>query len=141
MRRLIGRLAIVLVLGCTLTSCLSAPWDAAKSKPLAPGSPVFAIDSAPFITEWVALEPIPYASGHESEAFGTDYLTSLGGEAKAVLTAKSQLAGRDSTMGEWAADTYTPRIKAGVNFIDLVRPDRSTLYQVSYAFCIHSIPT
>ncbi len=112
----------------------------------ADGVPIHSFGDGDFVRNWLVVggfenEEVKdrLADGSKFKGFGTDYLKSLGGEAKAKLTEKTVIAFADRMeRGRVYLPTKTKASSASARLdgqVDLIKYFDDTDYRCGYAFC------
>ena len=100
-------------------------------------APTHILSSDGFVRNWLILGPFPNPKDKLSSSDGgyqTDYLQSLGGEAKALLTTKTLVPFKDESGNNQNARTYRARAaSSGILHLDTVF--KKADYKLAYAFC------
>lgn len=104
-------------------------------------APTHILSSDGFVRNWLILGPFPNPKDTLSSPDGgyqTDYLQSLGGETKALLTAKTLVPFKDESGNSQIARTYRAQTaSSGIFHFDTIF--KKADYKLAYAFCyIHS---
>ena len=100
-------------------------------------APTHILSSDGFVRNWLILGPFPNPKDTLSTPDGgyqTDYLQSLGSEAKALLTSKTLVPFEDENGNNQNARTYHARAaSSGIFHLDTVF--KKADYKLAYAFC------